>query len=264
MDQTSIHALLRARFTDPAHVGMASCTLLAHPESEIRDRAEVRASGAGQDYYTVRGHAAVFAKTTELFPGFTEEVAPGAFKRVLSSNPDVFLLVAHDLSRPLARTMAGSLELSEDPTGLRVWARVHTKASYAEDAKQALENRLMDQMSFGFTIAKQTLTEDEDGNLHRVILEIDQLWDTTICALGAYPTTDVSLVREAKAAAEAMRTNLETVAPLVVGDSPGDPAPETAEDTPKRSHRSAVLLARARVAAKHQPTTNTQEENQND
>ncbi len=265
MDLSNYEALLRARYTDPAHIGMATCQLSAHPQSEERSRVEVRASGAGADYYTIRGHASVFNKTTELIPGFTEEVAPGAFRNVLSRNPDVFLVVAHDLSRPLARTLAGSLELSEDPNGLRIWARVHTKASYAEDAKQALEHRLMDQMSFGFTIAEQELTEREDGSLHRRILQVGELWDTTICAMGAYPTTDVSLVREAQAPVEAMRAALspnltEHVAPNMVGDSSGDPAPATAEEA-QRSHRSTVLLARARVAAKHTktPTSNNEE-----
>jgi HK97 family phage prohead protease len=161
---------------------------------------EIRDSGAGSDTFTVKGHASVFNKESLDLGWFTEFVDPGAFDRVLSEDPDVFFLQDHNTLLTLARTKNGTLDLATDDVGLAYWARVNGALSYAADLRIALEDGLIDQASFAFTVARDRWEDeyDEDGNwvsTVRTILEIGELYDVTVCAMGAYPDTDSELVR---------------------------------------------------------------------
>jgi len=55
----------------------------------------------------------------------------------------------------LGRTKSGTLELSEDATGLAMFARVGP-TTYAKDLAISMERGDIDQMSFKFTIAPRT------------------------------------------------------------------------------------------------------------
>ena len=66
------------------------------------------------------GYASVYGVEYDM-GWYTESIASGAGKRSLSENPDVQLLLNHD-SLPLARTVSGTLRLSEDQRGLFVEA----------------------------------------------------------------------------------------------------------------------------------------------
>lgn len=66
----------------------------------------------------IEGHAAVFGKRAEIWPGFFEEVAPGAFADAIRSE-DIYALWNHEPSNVLGNTGAKTLMLSEDETGLR-------------------------------------------------------------------------------------------------------------------------------------------------
>src|SRR5262245_9503928 len=100
---------------------------------------------------TVRGHAAVYDRTSLDLGGFRERIAKGAFTRVLNGNPDVHALWDHDTKLVLARTKNKTLELREDPVGLHFWARV-ADTSYAKDLRVLMERGDIDQASFGFTV----------------------------------------------------------------------------------------------------------------
>lgn len=173
-------------------------------EKEIRHftvgAPELRDSGAGPDYFTVRGHAAVFNKESLDLGWFTEYIEPGAFDRVLGEAPDVRFDWDHDTRWMLARTRAGNLDLGLDPIGLTYWARVNGGLSYAQDLKICLEEGLIDQASFMFTVARDRweFEYDEDGyevGAKRYIIEVGELYDVTVCAMGAYPQTDSGLAR---------------------------------------------------------------------
>ncbi|MGH7487029.1 MAG: HK97 family phage prohead protease, partial [bacterium] len=79
-------------------------------------RSTMKASGDGSDRWTIVGHASVFGQpSTELrsaLGSFTEYVMPGAFDAVLQRRPDCVLTWDHDTQKPLARSSAGSLELT--------------------------------------------------------------------------------------------------------------------------------------------------------
>jgi len=97
---------------------------------------EVRTVGST---ITIEGHASTFDQPYDM-GWYTETVAPGAFARTLGRNPDVTLLINHD-GLPLARTQSGTLQLSEDASGL------YTRASL--DASDPDVKRLAPKMARG-------------------------------------------------------------------------------------------------------------------
>lgn len=150
-------------------------------------------SGAGDGSYTVRGHAAVFNRLSHDMGGFRVRIAPGAFTTALDSDPDVHLVLNHDMRWVLARTRNKTLELREDPRGLHMWARV-APVSYAADARVLLERGDIDQMSFAGLVAVDEWTIDTDDRVIWTIHEFAEITDATICPQGAFPQTDVALV----------------------------------------------------------------------
>jgi HK97 family phage prohead protease len=161
------------------------------PLGEIKLDAAGGAEAAGAP--TVRGHAAVFNRLSHDLGGFRVKIAPGAFTKILDSNPDVHLVIDHDTRYVLARTKNNSLELREDPYGLHMWARM-ANTSYARDLALLMKDGYVDQMSFACDIGSSDWTEDDAGNVTRTISSVDALYDVTICAQGAFPQTDAQLV----------------------------------------------------------------------
>lgn len=161
---------------------------------------EVRDSGAGEGQFTVKGHAAVFNRKSLDLGGFQEIISPGAFADVLDRTPDVHLLWDHDTRFPLARTMSKQyqLELREDPRGLHYWARV-APTSFAADLRVLMEGGVIDQASFAFTVDADTWEIKNEGKpdeqIVRTIVKVQDLYDATITAQGAYPQTDSQVVR---------------------------------------------------------------------
>jgi HK97 family phage prohead protease len=158
---------------------------------------EVRESAMGTEYLTVTGYAAVFDQMSHDLGGFREIIEPGAFADVLGAQPDVHLVIGHNMDLPLARTRNGTLELGEDIRGLKMWARIDSRLSYAKDLAVQLKSGLVDQMSFAFTIPEggDTWAVDDSGAVTRTVNRIDGLYDVSVVAAGAYPQTDVQAVR---------------------------------------------------------------------
>jgi len=164
-------------------------------ESRVLPLEEVvlRDSGdpAHPDKFTIRGYAAVFNRFSLDLGGFKERIAKGAFGAVLDRDPDVHAVWDHDTTKVLARTRGGSLELREDPRGLHMWARV-ADTSYARDLRVLMEAGLVDQASFAFTVAEdewRIVGKDDDERVERTIVQIGELYDVTVTAQGAYPTS---------------------------------------------------------------------------
>ena len=194
------------------------------------DSLEIRSGEkTGDGSITLTGHAAVFNQETELFDvgwlRLRESIRPGAFTEVLAAGPDVHLTVGHDFDKSMARTGVkgvGGLELTEDETGLRSFARVDPELSFVKDLAIQLRSGVVDQMSFMFDVGEEevTITRDDDGNEDelREIVRVSSLYDTTVVARGAYHQTDVS-IRAAVAASNRGRRAKpaanEPVAPIV-------------------------------------------------
>lgn len=151
------------------------------------DRVETRNS---DDEAVLYGHAAIFDTLSEDLGGFREKIAPGAFSEAIKSD-DVRALFNHDPNYILARNRAGTLELSEDATGLAVEITL-PDTSYARDLRESIQRGDVSQMSFGFMTDKggQEWDEDSDGRLIRTITRAS-LFDVSPVTYPAYHETDI-------------------------------------------------------------------------
>lgn len=142
----------------------------------------------------VTGMAAVFDEWSNPIGGmFREEIKRGAFRRVLSENPDVVFSVNHNLDAiPYARTSNGTLKLEETPRGLEIEA-VLRDTHAGHDLYQAIQRGDLNKMSFMFTVKRdEWRIADENGELdERSILEIGSLIELGPVSQPAYPQTSI-------------------------------------------------------------------------
>lgn len=166
----------------PAPVGLCELRNL-----EVRDAGS---DESGVEYWEFEGHAAVFDSRSENLGGFVETIKRGAFKDVLDN--DVRFLIDHVSRFVLAR--GKNLELTEDPTGLKVKAKIRKDLSYGEDFRVNLEEGNITQMSFAFgSDVDDDWTEEDDGVLLRTIKRFKSLFDVSGVTYPAYPATDAGV-----------------------------------------------------------------------
>lgn len=157
----------------------------------IELRADPESAG-DSNKITIRGHASVFDRLSEDLGGFRERIMRGAFRKTLDEGQDVRLLINHEPYPVLARTRSKTLELREDPRGLHVYADV-APTTFAQDLRTSMQRGDIDQMSFGFRVAKGGDSwVEEAGQIIRTVTSFDSLLDVSIVTFPAYPQTDVS------------------------------------------------------------------------
>ena len=172
---------------------------------------EVRAGeGDGDDALPVlEGYAAVFSTDTQIGPkawGFLERIEPGAFKDTIKDD-DIRALFNHDSNQVLGRNGdAGTLELREDKTGLKVQITPPDTA-VGRDVVTLVQRGDVSGMSISFQTLREEWAEgDEDtGELPRRTLLEAKLFDVGPVTFPAYPTTSVAARDQAKALIEARR-----------------------------------------------------------
>lgn len=146
---------------------------------------EVREEGDGMTFV---GYAAVFDSPSEGLP-FQERIKPGAFKRSLKSKNNIFMFYNHDSAAPLASTRAGTLTLTEDNKGLRVEARM-VNTSVGRDVSELLRAKILDSMSFGFSVPQGGDSWNADGS-ERTLNSV-RLAEVSVVARPAYAATSGS------------------------------------------------------------------------
>ena len=140
------------------------------------------------DIIRFAGHAAVFDQPTIIGStrfGFIEAIAPDAFRDVLAD--DVRLLINHD-GLPLARTINGTLILSQDSIGLHNEA-IFAPTDEARNLAILLERGDVNQQSFAFTIEDESWSTREHEGVDmdfRTINKVGRLYDTSIVTYPAY------------------------------------------------------------------------------
>lgn len=146
------------------------------------------------------GYAAVFHDASVPLP-FKERIAPGAFRKTLSEQPDVRLLINHE-GLPLARSKNGTLRLFEDEVGLRFEADL-PDTSEARDLYTLINRGDVDQMSFAFRVIRQKWNQDRT---ERTLTEVSLAdGDVSVVTYPAYPTTTVEARQKLADAMEALR-----------------------------------------------------------
>lgn len=137
---------------------------------------DIRADGDSHpDYWMFRGAASIVNhdySVRDMFGEFTERIAPGAFDKTLSENPDVMLNYMHDPSMTMVTTRGGGLKLSADPH-LAVEAMVPKSDVDAQRVMPKVQRRDASSMSFAFRVTQQVWDDDytdrtiTEVNLHR-------------------------------------------------------------------------------------------------
>jgi len=224
---------------------------------------EWRESESGDGSRILTGYAAIYNQETILYEGtywtFKEIIAEGAFNNVLSRNPDVHLVIGHDMSRAIARTGVsgiGGLELTSDARGLKVYARLSLDDIDVQCLGAKMDHGIMDQMSFSFRLKAGgytilTTTDPDTGHETdlRTITEIAELYDVSMVAQGAYPQTEAVLRSLAKSFDQSRERSTEVPA------AEGERSTEVPEDdggatvpNPAVEHQIATMTSRVTLA----------------
>jgi HK97 family phage prohead protease len=144
----------------------------------------------GQTYLT--GYAANYGVLSEDLGGWRERIQPGFFARALRDQHDVRHLQNHNPDLVLGRTKAGTTTLREDAQGLAFETRLG-KRSYEVDLAESVERGDVDEMSFGFVVAKGgERWVKENGVEVRELLD-GELFDVSTVTYPAYPGTTAGL-----------------------------------------------------------------------
>lgn len=154
----------------------------------------------------IAGYFAVFNNPTELWPGCIEQVAPGAFASSLGL--DVRALIDHDTRLVIGRTVAGTLTLREDETGLYGEIKINEHDSDAMNLYARVQRGDVSQCSFGFDIVAEDYVVSPDGQTCTWTIREVKLYEVSVVTFPAYDATSVS-ARDADGAASLKSTRLE-------------------------------------------------------
>ena len=136
----------------------------------------------------IAGYFAVFNSNDEIWPGATEQVAPGAFADCLSG--DVRALADHQSLLVLGRTTAGTLSLREDEHGLYGEIKINEHDSDAMNLYARVQRGDVTQCSFGFDILDEEYIENPDGSCLWILRKV-LLYEVSVVTFPAYAETSV-------------------------------------------------------------------------
>ena len=192
-----------------------------NPVAELETRMsptdfEIRETSEGM---TFEGYAAMFDSPSQPLP-FTEKIAPGAFTRSLKSRNDIKLLWNHSAGEVLGSTRAGTLKLTEDERGLKVWAMLPNTTT-GRDTSELIRRGDVDSMSFGFSVPRNGDSWSEDG-AERTLNEV-RLHEVSIVAFPAYTATaGTTAVRGLERLAERTEVDADSLADALLKVEMGD------------------------------------------
>ena len=211
--------------------------------------------------HTISGVAVAYNSPSVDLGGFTEVVAPGAFTDSLKQDGDVLCLRDHDQTILLGRTKSGTLQLSDNATGLRFSCQL-PNTSQAADLAESISRGDLDGVSFGFRVVTDQWTDAGAGKITRTLLKVD-LFEISPCSFPAYPASQVS-VRSCPAH---LRQSLRSEARYIDDSECECPCPECedgdCEDCshdpcdcdgctcPQHEERSRKLLTRSEINKLH-------------
>jgi uncharacterized protein len=161
---------------------------------------EVRTRGTET---VIEGHAAVFEKLSQNLGGFVERVMPGAFTKTLKE-ADIRALFNHDENLVLGRNKSGTLDLSEDDTGLYYRIRP-PETSYAQDLMTVIERGDVSHSSFAFMAIDEEWGLSEQDFPRRDLLQV-HLVDVSPVTYAAYLDTDAGATGGRQAALAGLAT----------------------------------------------------------
>ena len=135
---------------------------------------------------TLSGYVATFGNEARI-GGFSESIAPGAFRDSLATGQDVLALLDHKPDALLGRTKTGTLTLREDSKGLRFDLKL-PDTQHGRDLVALAERGDLGGMSFGFIATDEKWTGDK-----RELRAVDLLEISVVQSWPAYQQTEIQL-----------------------------------------------------------------------
>lgn len=146
----------------------------------------------GKTKLVFEGHASTYGVNYEMwdfFGTYEENVAAGAGAKSLAADPDVAFLINHG-GVTMARTVSGTLALTEDAVGLADVAFCNPERSDVQMLAHAIDDGDVTEQSFAFVIERGQWSPDY---MEYSILEYDiDRGDVSAVNFGANPFTDVA------------------------------------------------------------------------
>lgn len=154
---------------------------------------EIRTVDNEENKMLIEGYAIMYDQPATHQYGsrkFTETIKPGALDK--TDMRDVPLRYNHnDNVMIMARTRNKSLKLKKDEIGLKIQAELLDTQSN-RDLYKAIQEGLIDKMSFAFTVADggDTWTFGEEET-KREVTDIAKLWDVSVVDTPFYDSTSI-------------------------------------------------------------------------
>jgi len=172
---------------------------------------ELRSWKTDDGQNVLEGYSVVFDSLSEDFGWgdheVREKIAAGAFTEALKSS-DCRALFNHKSDFVLGRESAGTLELTEDDTGLKSVIYL-PDTQIARDLAVSIERGDIKEQSFSFIVEQDTWEDDREKKVStRTIHKIKELIDISIVTYPAY--TDTSVAKRSYEAAESGFFNIES------------------------------------------------------
>ena len=148
----------------------------------------------------IRGVPIVFDTPTDICGYFEERIEPTAIDSSLLK--DVALYYNHDIysSKPHARSRksaekVGGMDLTVVATGVEMLARLNLERSDSNDLYQAINDEVLDGMSFMFRVERDRWEKLDTDYPTRIIEKIGYIQEVSAVNYPAYPTTSVEVAR---------------------------------------------------------------------
>jgi HK97 family phage prohead protease len=168
---------------------------------------EIREAPNGE--WKFNGYASVVGRPYPM-AGYTEIIAPHAFRETLRESPDVRLLVDH--SGPVLARTPKTLTLVEDEVGLKVTASLSPNDPEVRALKGRIERGDIREMSFAFTVKPGGQKWDSEFTRREITSVSISGGDVSIVGAGANPFTSVSISeRASEMTLEQRRLRAETI-----------------------------------------------------
>lgn len=102
---------------------------------------------------------------------FVERILPGAFRKAIQNGNEIHFLAEHENAKILSSTRNGSLNLREDEHGLYMEATI-SDTSWGRDYHTLIKDGIIQNMSFGMQVLKDSWKKLSDGTYQRSISDI--------------------------------------------------------------------------------------------
>ena len=166
--------------------------MLRELETRFIRGTELRLTGDDKEP-VLEGYIAVFNQLSDDFGGWREKIAPGAFTESIAAH-DIRALWNHENDLVLGRNKAGTLELTEDATGLAFKNRP-PDTSWFKDRVVSLKRKDVTGSSFGFYTDADEWGTEPDGTRVRTLKKVTLVEVSPGVTFPAYPQASTEVAR---------------------------------------------------------------------